>query len=73
MKLDVTFNQYDSIESVSQWIQDWDKSKVPNLLNLFNSIYSYHSEENKAQNELTIYVGTGTKSLHKRALMALEN
>lgn len=73
LKIDITFNQYDSIESVSQWIQDWDKSKVPNLLNLFNSIYSYHSEENKAQNELTIYVGTGTKSLYKRALMASGN
>lgn len=73
LKLDITFNQYDSIESVSQWIQDWDMNKVPNLLNLFNSIYSYHSEENKAQNELTIYVGTGTKSLHRRALMASEN
>lgn len=69
-KIDVKFSQYDSIESVSQWVKDWDKDKVYNLMNFFNSIYSYQAEANKAENELTIYVGSGNKTLYKRAMLA---
>lgn len=70
LKLDIKIKQYDSISSVSQWIKKWDKEKVPNLLNLFNSLYTYQTEANLAENQFTVYIGTGTKSLYKRAELA---
>lgn len=70
LKLDIKIKQFDSISSVSQWIKEWDKEKTPNLLNLFNSLYSYQTEANLAENQFTVYIGTGTKALYKRAELA---
>lgn len=70
LKLNITIRQYDSVSSVSQWVSQWDMVKVPNLMNLFNSLYIYQTEANVAENQFTVYIGTGTKALCKRAKLA---
>lgn len=70
LKLNITIRQYDSVSSLSQWVKQWDEEKVPNLMNLFNSLYIYQTEANVAENQFTVYIGTGTKALYKRAKLA---
>lgn len=67
VKLDITFKQNDTIESVSNWVRDWDSRCCRNLMNLFDSIYTYQKDANVAENKLTIYLGTGDAKFTKRA------
>lgn len=67
LKLDITFKYYGSINTVSNWVKEWDANKTNNLMNLFNSLYLYQKEDNTSENTMTVYVGAGNKSINKRA------
>lgn len=62
LKVDVSFTQNDTIESVSEWIRNWDNRGCENLLNLFSSLYAYQKDANIVENGLTIYIAPGKKS-----------
>ena len=62
IKLDITFEQCDNIDTVSNWIKDWDKRGCKNLINLFNSIYIYQKDANIAKNTVTVYLASGDKN-----------
>lgn len=69
VKLDITFKQRDTIQSVSNWVKDWDNRGCKNLLNLFDSIYTYQKDANTAENKLTVYLATGDEKATRRAAM----
>lgn len=73
IKLDITFKYYDSINTTSKWINEWDGTRVKNLRNLFNSLYLYQKDANTSENKFTFYVGAGNKSLYNRATRTKEN
>ena len=66
IKLDITFKQNDTIESVSNWVRNWDERGCRNILNLFNSLYTYQKEANVAENKLTVYIARGEEKFTKR-------
>ena len=66
VKLDVTFRHNDTIESASDWIQNWDERGCKNLQNFFASIYTYQKDDNVAENKLTVYLATGEKNITNR-------
>lgn len=73
LKLDITFKYYGSIDTVSNWVKEWDSTKTSNLMNLFNSLYLYQKEDNTSENTMTVYVGAGNKSINKRATRQIQN
>lgn len=72
LKLDITFKQNDTIESVSRWVRNWNDRGCKNLLNLFNSLYVYQKDSNVAENALTIYLTPGEKSITERVAKMTE-
>ena len=72
VKLDITFKQNDTIESVSNWVRNWDERGCENILNLFNSLYTYQKEANKAENTLTVYLAPGEQKFTQRTQQTYE-
>lgn len=66
VKLDITFKQNDTIESVSNWVKNWDERGCKNILNLFNSLYTYQKDANIAENTLTVYIAPGEEKFTRR-------
>ncbi|MDR3294944.1 MAG: hypothetical protein LBT26_03800 [Clostridiales Family XIII bacterium] len=54
-KLDVTLKHFSSKENVAAWVKEWDAG-LPDLLNLFYSIYALQEEINSTENSFTIYI-----------------
>ncbi len=57
VKLDVTINHFSSASTLPLWIKSWDKTKTPNLVNMFSTVYNYQQKSNKASNTFTLYLG----------------
>lgn len=68
LKLDISFSQRDTIDSVSEWVKNWDKRGCENLMNFFSSLYSYQKDANTADNSLTVYIAPAKKSETKRII-----
>lgn len=56
LKLDITFNHKDTMNSVSRWVIDWDRRGCSNLINFFNSLYTFQQDANNSENTLTVYI-----------------
>ncbi len=72
VKLDITFKQNDTIESVSNWVKNWDERGCKNILNLFNSLYTYQKDANIAENTLTVYIAPGEEKFTRRVQQSNE-
>lgn len=66
LKLDITFNQNDTIESVSNWVKNWEERGCKNIMNLFNALYTYQKDANVAENTLTVYLAPGEERITNR-------
>lgn len=72
LKLDISLKQNDTIDSVSQWVRDWNERGCRNLLNFFNSLYVYQKDSNVAVNTVTIYLAPGEKRITDRVSQITE-
>lgn len=72
LKLDISLKQNDTIDSVSQWVRNWNERGCKNLFNFFNSLYIYQKDSNVAVNTITIYLAPGEKRITDRVSQITE-